>query len=539
MDDKKPEIVIGLAGPAGTDLHALAKTFAEKMSPFGYRCQQIRVSQLIQEFCNDELTAEIASAKHGERVRMLMAAGDALRKQIGRGSALIPLVVASIRSARKDFLTVGPPAPVATDDPGASDNRLDEDPPIDVPADQACYIVNSLKHPEEVRELRRIYGENFILVSGFASNDERQSKLCELIAKTFTSTQNDKYKEEAQALIKLDAQRPGEKLGQNLRDTFHLADFFVRVSGDYEREVERFLDLLFGSPYITPRFDEFHMFEAKAKSYRSADLSRQVGAVIVDHADNMVASGCNEVPIAGGGSYWPDEDKAFDNRDHTKRRDYNAVKKYEIIEELITFMSSQGVMQLNEESVPTDVVEQLLFGTSSTKFKDLRVSNLIEFGRVVHAEMNAITEAARRGVTIGGGTLYCTTFPCHMCARHVIAAGIKKVVYIEPYPKSMTADLYDESVIIDGDGGHGPEGERQTHPKVVFDPFEGVAPSIYTELYKAGTRKGARGYTVDWSRASARPKSIRTGAAHLSLEAPLFNELEQLREVRLEEAQGK
>lgn len=536
MDDKKPEIVIGLAGPAGTDLQALSQTFVEKMSPFGYRCQQIRVSQLIQEFCDEPLTAKIESAKHGERVRLLMGAGDALRKQIGRGSALIPLVVASIRKARSGFLTIGLSAPAVDEHP---DDEASEEPPIDVPADQACYIINSLKHPEEVRELRRIYGENFILVSGFASLDERMAKLCELIAKSHTSTQNDKYKDEAQALIDLDAQRPGEKLGQNLRDTFHLADFFVRVSGDYEREVERFLDLLFGSPYITPRFDEFHMFEAKAKSYRSADLSRQVGAVIVDKADTMVASGCNEVPIAGGGSYWPDEDKAFDNRDHMKRRDYNAVKKYEIIEELISFMSNQGVMQLKIGSSPSEVVEQLLFGTSSTKFKDLRVSNLIEFGRVVHAEMNAITEAARRGVTIGGGTLYCTTFPCHMCARHVIAAGIKKVVYIEPYPKSMTADLYDESVIIDGVGGQGSDKERQLHPRVVFDPFEGVAPSIYTELYKAGTRKGTRGYTVDWSRASARPKSIRTGAAHLSLEAPMFNELELLDVVGLEAVQGK
>ena len=508
------------------------------MSPFGYRCRQIRVSQLIQEFCDAPLNARIQSAKHDEKVRHLMAAGDALRKQVGRGDALIPLVVASIRSARQGFLG-GSVLTTDIPDDATGQGSGSEDAPSAVPADQACYIINSLKHPDEVRELRRIYGENFILVSGFASHTERMGNLCELIAKSHTSTQNDKFKNGAQELINWDAQRPGEKLGQNLRDTFHLADFFIRVSGDYEREVERFLDLLFGNPYYTPRFDEFHMFEAKAKSYRSADLSRQVGAVIVDQANAMVASGCNEVPIAGGGSYWPDEDKAYDNRDHVKRRDYNAVKKYEIIEEMISFMADQGVMQLNEESSATEVVERLLFGSSSTKFKDLRVSNLIEFGRVVHAEMNAVTEAARRGIAIGGGTLYCTTFPCHMCARHVIAAGIRKVVYIEPYPKSMTADLYDESVTIDGDSGRDAEDERSPHPKVSFEPFEGVAPSIYTDLYKAGTRKNNRGYTVNWTRQSARPKSIRTGAAHLSLEAPLFKQLEELREVSLKEVQGK
>lgn len=244
MDDKKPEIVIGLAGPAGTDLQALAQTIAEKMSPFGYRCQDIRVSQLIQEFCDAALTAKIAEAKHGEKVRLLMGAGDTLRKQLGRGSALIPLVVASIRSARKSFLTVEQSGPAAVENPNLQSDKPCEEPSVDAPADQACYIINSLKHPDEVRELKRIYGENFILISGFSSLEERTSQLCELIAKSHTSTQNDKYKDEAQKLISLDAQRPGEKLGQSLRDTFHLADFFVRVSGDYEREVERFLDLL-------------------------------------------------------------------------------------------------------------------------------------------------------------------------------------------------------------------------------------------------------------------------------------------------------
>lgn len=518
--DSKPEFVIGLAGPAGTDLTGLARTIAEELSPFEYRCPQIRVSQLIQEFCDEELRSAISTAKHGRKVALLMGAGDVLRKQAGRGDALVPLVVTSIRKARNSIL---------------KEDGVTIEAENPVPADRVCYIINSLKHPDEVQELRRIYGENFVMISGFSSESERISELCELIAKSHTSTQNDKFRAEAERLIQLDAKRPGEKLGQSLRDTFPAADFFVRVSGNYDHEIERFLDLLFGSPYITPRIDEFHMFEAKSKAYRSADLSRQVGAVIVDRHNSIVSSGCNEVPIAGGGSYWPDEDKRFDNRDHAKHRDYNAVKKYEIIEEFISYMGEAGIVTFNEGKNPTDVVEDLLFGGSSSGFKDLRVSNLIEFGRVVHAEMNAITEAARRGLSVGGATLYCTTFPCHMCARHVIAAGIMKVVYVEPYPKSMTAELYEESITLDPAGDVGPANETNTHNRVAFHPFEGVAPSLYPELYRAGTRKNPRGYTVDWSKEAARPKIIRTGAAHLSLEAPLFSELEKLSDVGLKD----
>ena len=81
------------------------------------------------------------------------------------------------------------------------------------------------------------------------------------------------------------------------------------------------------------------------------------------------------------------------------------------------------------------------------------VTNLLEFGRIVHAEMSALTEAARRGRSVQGGTLHCTTFPCHICARHIIGSGIARVVYIEPYQKSRAKELYPDSISVDGDMG--------------------------------------------------------------------------------------
>jgi deoxycytidylate deaminase len=71
--------------------------------------------------------------------------------------------------------------------------------------------------------------------------------------------------------------------------------------------------------------------------------------------------------------------------------------------------------------------------------------NLTEFGRDVHAEMSAIVSAARRGTSTEGAYLYCTTFPCHNCAKHIIAAGIRQVVYVEPYAKSFAAEFHLDS----------------------------------------------------------------------------------------------
>ncbi len=97
----------------------------------------------------------------------------------------------------------------------------------------------------------------------------------------------------------------------------------------------------------------------------------------------------------------------------------------------------------------------------------------MEFGRIVHAEMSAITDAARRGLSVKDATLYCTTFPCHMCARHILAAGIMRVVYIEPYPKSMAKELYKGSLNVDDD----PEADKKS---VAFRPFvRHIAPPVY------------------------------------------------------------
>jgi len=56
-----------------------------------------------------------------------------------------------------------------------------------------------------------------------------------------------------------------------------------------------------------------------------------------------------------------------------------------------------------------------------------------ELCRGVHAEQNAIIQAAKHGVNINGATLYCTCFPCIICAKMLINVGIKRIVYLDSY----------------------------------------------------------------------------------------------------------
>jgi dCMP deaminase len=63
----------------------------------------------------------------------------------------------------------------------------------------------------------------------------------------------------------------------------------------------------------------------------------------------------------------------------------------------------------------------------------------------IHAEQNALIQAARMGIAIEGATLYCTHQPCSICARLIINAGIARIVYRDPYPDEFSITLIEES----------------------------------------------------------------------------------------------
>ncbi len=70
-----------------------------------------------------------------------------------------------------------------------------------------------------------------------------------------------------------------------------------------------------------------------------------------------------------------------------------------------------------------------------------------ELCRGLHAEQNAVIQAAWHGVKIAGGTLYCTYQPCVICAKMMINAGIVKLVYSGGYPDELAMQMLGESSI--------------------------------------------------------------------------------------------
>ena len=68
-----------------------------------------------------------------------------------------------------------------------------------------------------------------------------------------------------------------------------------------------------------------------------------------------------------------------------------------------------------------------------------------ELCRAIHAEQNAIIQAAVHGVAIEGATLYATLQPCILCAKMLINCGVREIYYLEGYPDELSLQMFEEA----------------------------------------------------------------------------------------------
>jgi cytidine deaminase len=309
------------------------------------------------------------------------------------------------------------------------------------------YVINSLKHPLEYDLLRHIYRRNFVLLSIYDLKKERlknlkQSQLSSL--NNCNSLSSDELSD-IEKLMKSDEKDDKTNSGRSTLDLYHKSHYFIH-STTFQHDIQRFVELIFNNPFLTPTKEEVGMMYAYYSSLRSSDLSRQVGAAILDDDGNLLTTGLNEVPKFGGGLHWCDTEP--DKRDFQCTDDNN-----------------QPLSTVIKQSIYKE------FEQYSNNF----LHDSLEFVRAVHAEEAAICDAAARGISIKGATLYCTTFPCHLCTKHIIAAGLKKVVYIEPYSKSKSEELF-EGLVRD-------KASSKDENVLKLMPFKGVCPKRYRYVF--------------------------------------------------------
>lgn len=418
-------------------------------------------------------------------------------------SYLMRIAIDAIQREREDFYQGSPP-------PKAGRKR-------DLrPVPQAvAYVVRQLKRPKEVELMREVYGKQFVLISAYGAERSRKAIIEEKLRRTMSlGTKPATISSRAEDLIQLDADEVDDEFGQHMRDAFHLADVFV--DGIDKRrmkaKVGRFIDALFGLNEIAPSKTEYGMYAAKGASLRSSDLSRQVGAAVFTDGGELLTQGCNEVPRAFGGTYWDGEEP--DYRDIKLGSDPNEIIKREVLRDLLERLSDAKMLTDVVKDDPINLVERLTRPKSKTNngvgagcLKGAMVTDLTEYGRVVHAEMNAVCDAARRGVALKGATLFCTTFPCHNCTKHIIAAGVSRVIFMEPYPKSKAKELHENEIEIESESGS----------KVSFLPFLGISPFRYRDVFQKQSRKSG-GKANKWYYGEPRPMLDVLAPNYLALE---------------------
>lgn len=499
-DGRLPELVIAFTRPQGTDNGKVLESVRRGLRQHGFANVEVNLADLLSDAADfflsevkpDGVTSEVRSSGF-KRATALMRWGDFFRRSM-----------TSYEMARFAITDIVHKRPAAQ-----SQARIDSQKGV-------AYLVQNLMHPQEVELLRAIYRRRFFLV---ATHEPRDSRLKRL-TKKFKDTHDPTPADHAELVVRIDAgDRPSELPDAfsadvasdgnalNINDTFQHADVFV----DYAQPnatVERWMDQMFGNPWGTPTTDEFGMSIAFSSARSSAALGRSVGAAIFSLNESLAAVGWNDPAQPGGGvskhgSKIPLRDHEVpDPGDPSEVNRLNAVE--EILERLFgedweSFYAEdkwpdpptsgqqalrEWLAAMREVSKKAPITTEMVQAMPVLRpLASARIFNLIEFGRTVHAEMAAITDASRRGVSTQDATIYVTTFPCHECARNIVAAGITRLVFVEPYAKSMTKELYDMSILNRTDKSDPPDS------KVTFEPFLGISPRRFDELFSTTARK--------------------------------------------------
>jgi len=460
------ELVLGLVGYAGSGCTSLSKSLEVAFKQEGYDVEQIKFSKLIIENLEGgDLPAVESGTEEGKsklaRAKFLQDQGDQIREK--HDFALSAYAIKAIKNGRND---------------------------ADVGKAKKVFILDSLKHESEVLLLRTVYGASFKLLAVHCDYNRRFSRL-------YGSAETDtKFagasKSEVKEFLERDEKDSHQKWGQQVREVFHLADFFVDDNSDQSiplannEELKRFIDILLGRGFHRPERKETAMYSAVSASLRSSCLSRQVGAAIFDNDGNSLSIGSNDVPKFGGGTQL--EGDAPDNRcahwkwqiDDTEGEFigcHNTRHKLQLHKEISEHIEGVFIQKLSNFSGINQKEMENNVKNICENLQIPKVNDLIEFSRSIHAEMDAIFSALRQGKSTVGATLYCTTFPCHNCARHIVTAGIVRVYYIEPYVKSLALSLHSDSITTSINENK----NTQTHLEVL--PFTGVGPRMYEEYF--------------------------------------------------------
>lgn len=448
---RTPELVFATIRTLGTEMAPVRQELDAALAAANYQVHRIELSSL--------LSPAVAPRDEPNRCELLMDAGDQLRALLGRADAV---ALAGIREIHR-IRGLG---------------ELDHGRP-------RAFVLDGLSHRAEVETLRQVYGKRVFFIACDAPRPDRARQLAQLFERVSGLAATAAEQAATHALdrdfgLATSLTAPPVPRGLRLSSSaaLELADLFVRCDDPTQsrRHVRRLVECVHSHPFHTLTMDELAMAAAYRGSLTTAVMARRVGsAIMVD--EQIVAVGANEVPKAGGGYYHTESEP--DGREFMAGLDASDGIRAQILADLLARLRPGWFSPDLQRRTVAELTELAI---NDENIRDAEIFDVIEYGRTTHAEMVAITSAARRGISIQGGTLYSTTLPCHECTRNIIASGLARVVYLEPYHKSKGGELHRDAIDLFPEPSA--RGDR-----VSFEPFSGFSHNRLSDLFSWVPRK--------------------------------------------------
>lgn len=330
----------------------------------------------------------------------------------------------------------------------------------------AYIVLDALRNPFEALFFRERF-PSFYLIAITTENSDRERRLAH---QGFSSSEiqeydQKEYPEKNKILSGYDA-----FTSQNIQSCIEKADIHIRNNGqcapqqepnlsELSAQIIRYFTLIIHPGLVTPTSTERCMQIAFSAKLNSGCISRQVGAAITDENNSIKAVGWNDVPAG--------QTPCLLRRatDLTAKQDESAFSDYEFNE--IEFRK-----QIDGNYKRFALVD--MGGRSSAYcFKDeyntLKKKDNQVHTRSLHAEENAFLQLAKYGGDgIKGGNLYTTASPCELCAKKAFQLGIKRIIYVDPYPGISMSHILKS-------------GNPENRPTVEL--FQGAIGEAYHRLY--------------------------------------------------------
>lgn len=342
--------------------------------------------------------------------------------------------------------------------------------------DAHYFVVDALRHPFEIRRLRKIITSFYVFSVGTeeATRTDRLHKHCNMNDEQIAELDKKEYPSRNSAL----SQYPGF-VSQDIQACVDLADVHISNVGTGKGkdrsaltgQIVRYVALMQHPGLVTPTPDERCMQIAYDAKLNSGCISRQVGAVVANSEGAIQAVGWNDVPRG----QVPCLLRSTQAVAHGGRDDPAAYSRYETSNELfvkhlgaITGPTKRNALRgKNITFCFKDTFNTMPAKTETNNEQTETKHNNQVHTRSLHAEENAFLQIAKYGgPAVKGGTLYTTSSPCELCSKKAYQLGMARVVYIEPYP-----GISNDHVLASG----------TESPNVVL--FSGAIGRAYGDLY--------------------------------------------------------